>query len=760
MKKEKKWSFSNYLLLLIFILIIVLVTGITIGDYLIAEKNYTENAELIKKQTERDIATMVYAIDGGLKLYDDTLNRQMEEGFDIIRIRYDAAGGDLSRLSLEDIKTESGGRMDIYIINESGVVVNTTNSRYTGFDFQKSLPDFFEYLTDIRYSEGFTPDRVVPDFLTRKLKKFAYMPTHDHRYVLGLSLSEEYFSENRNTLNYTESVDSILQTNPFVENIRIFTTEKELIGDPGFQPDEALDLILEEIIARKNSIQTTDRENGNTVKYMYINLKDEAYPSDMSLIIELTYNDLIFQDAMNKIVFFHIFVAIIALLCGSVIAFGVSEYLTRPLEDISGDLDSIARGDLDHHISPTLGMEFETLERSITQMVKSMKTVILQLKESEERLRASEERYRAVVQSQTEFITRFLSDGTITFVNDAYCHYFGKTCEELLGEKFFPRIPGKDWKKLSGYFASLTPENPYGTIEHQVILPGGEIRWHQWSDLAIFDDNGAIIEYQSVGRDITDAKLAAEEIKILNEELEQRVKERTYALEEANRELESFSYSVSHDLRAPLRAIDGFSVILLDTLKSSADPQSQRYIDKIRENSRQMNRLIEDLLNFSRMSRQSLIRIPVQPDKIAVEAYNELRQEQQGRNIDFIIGDLPEARADPFLLKLVFSNLLANAIKFTRNRDPARIEIGARYSPEQVVYFIHDNGVGFDMQYAGKIFGVFQRLHTDSEFEGTGVGLAIVQRIIHRHGGKIWVKSRIDNGTTFFFTLGRDYDNE
>jgi PAS domain S-box-containing protein len=760
MKKEKKWSFSNYLLLLIFILIIVLVTGITIGDYIIAEKNYTENAGLIKNQTERDIATTVSAIDSGLKLYDDTLNRQMEEGFDIFRIRLDEAEGDPSRLNLEEIRTELGGRIDLYIINESGVVIDTTNSPYKGYDFRKSEPHFFECLTKIRYSESFTPDRVAPDFLTGRLKKFAYINSWDHRYVLGLSLSEEYFSEDRGILNYTRSIDSILQTNPFVENIRIFTPEKELIGNPGFQPGDALDLTLDETIIRKNFVQTTDPATGNTVKYMYINLKDEAYPTDMSLIVELTYNDLIFQDTMDNIIFFHIFVAIIALICGSIIAFGVSEYLTRPLEDISDDLDSIAQGDLDHPISPTLGMEFETLEQSITKMVKSMKTVILQLKESEDRLRTSEERYRAVVQSQTEFIARFLPDGTITFVNDAYCRYFGKSCDELLGEKFFPRMPEKDWKQLSVYFATLTPENPYGTIEHRVIIPGEEVRWHQWNDLAIFDNNGTIIEYQSVGRDITEEKLAAEEIQKLNEELEQRVKERTTALEEANRELESFSYSVSHDLRAPLRAIDGFSVILLDMLNSSIEPQSRRLIEKIRENTRGMNRLIEDLLNFSRMSRQSLVRMKVKPDKIAIEAYNELRPERQGRNINFVIDYLPEAQADPLLLKLVFSNLLANAIKFTRDRDPARIEIGALDSLGQAVYFIRDNGVGFDMHYADKIFGVFQRLHSSSEFEGTGVGLAIVQRIIHRHGGKIWVESRTGEGTTFFFTLGRDHDNE
>jgi light-regulated signal transduction histidine kinase (bacteriophytochrome) len=238
------------------------------------------------------------------------------------------------------------------------------------------------------------------------------------------------------------------------------------------------------------------------------------------------------------------------------------------------------------------------------------------------------------------------------------------------------------------------------------------------------------------------------------------VSERTSQLEGANKELESFSYSVSHDLRSPLRAIDGYSTIILNEFGEGLTPATQRYLSKIKENVRQMNRLIEDLLEFSRASRQELHIVEVDPEIIARDAYGELRQERDGREVEFLTGPMPHCRADPMMLRLVYLNLLSNALKFTRTRALARIELGSLPPENNPVYFVKDNGVGFDMEYAPKIFGVFQRLHTDDQFEGTGVGLAIVQRIIQKHGGKIWVSSEPDKGTTFFFTLGGDQDNE
>ena len=241
-----------------------------------------------------------------------------------------------------------------------------------------------------------------------------------------------------------------------------------------------------------------------------------------------------------------------------------------------------------------------------------------------------------------------------------------------------------------------------------------------------------------------------------HDELEQRVIERTTQLEAANQELEAFSYSVSHDLRAPLRAINGFARILLEEHTPHLTDAAREYLHLVRDNAQQMGQLIDDLLAFSRLSRQPLSKQPVAPADLVQQALSDLRPMQEGRRVNFTIGALPLCQADPKLLKQVFVNLLANALKFTGRREVAEIEVGCREAPGGHVYFVKDNGVGFNMAYANKLFGVFQRLHPAEEYEGTGVGLAIVQRIIHRHGGRVWAEAAVDQGATFSFTLEGD----
>ncbi len=265
---------------------------------------------------------------------------------------------------------------------------------------------------------------------------------------------------------------------------------------------------------------------------------------------------------------------------------------------------------------------------------------------------------------------------------------------------------------------------------------------------------------------LADAAARAVENVDLLQELEQRVRERTAELESANKELEAFAYSVSHDLRAPLRAIDGFTRILLDRHAASLDAEGARYFQLIRDNARQMGQLVDDLLALSRLGRQALKKETVSPRVIVQRALEELGAEQEGRQVEFIIGDLPDCRADPGLLKQVYFNLLTNALKFTRARAKATIEVGCMNEsasplhPSEKnrsrlagVYYVRDNGVGFDMRYADKLFGVFQRLHRAEDYEGTGVGLAIVQRIVQRHGGTVWAEAEEGHGATFYFTI-------
>ena len=258
---------------------------------------------------------------------------------------------------------------------------------------------------------------------------------------------------------------------------------------------------------------------------------------------------------------------------------------------------------------------------------------------------------------------------------------------------------------------------------------------------------------ETLTREAEERRRAEAEIKNLNAELELRVAKRTAELEAANKELEAFSYSVSHDLRAPLRAVNGFAGIVLEDFGPHLPEEGRRHLERIRDGGQRMGELIDDLLKFSRLSRQPVNRQPVNPARIVEETLEELKPQRAGRQIELRIGELPPCQADPVLLKQVWVNLVSNAIKYSRDREPAIVEIGCRQENGTKVYFVRDNGAGFDMQYAGKLFGVFQRLHRADQFEGTGVGLAIVHRIVHRHGGRVWAEAQVDRGAVFYFTL-------
>ncbi len=236
------------------------------------------------------------------------------------------------------------------------------------------------------------------------------------------------------------------------------------------------------------------------------------------------------------------------------------------------------------------------------------------------------------------------------------------------------------------------------------------------------------------------------------EELERRVEARTAQLAAANKELEAFSYSVSHDLRAPLRHIDGFSTILAKKL-GAVPPDIEQYLGRIREGAKHMGHLIDDLLHMAQIGRKEVIRRPVDAQALAQAVIRDLQPECEGRQIQWEVGDLPTLECDQGLMKLVFTNLLSNAVKYTRRADQAVIEVGQARQDGVPVIFVRDNGAGFDQQYAHRLFGVFQRLHRAEEFEGTGVGLATVQRIIQKHGGRIWAEGKLNEGATFRFTL-------
>lgn len=297
------------------------------------------------------------------------------------------------------------------------------------------------------------------------------------------------------------------------------------------------------------------------------------------------------------------------------------------------------------------------------------------------------------------------------------------------------------------------------TVRDEEILirrKDGSERWVLASAVPLVRPSGEVIGGVAIFPDITERKKTEAEIRQLNDALEQRVAERTAQLEAVNQELEAFSYSVSHDLRTPLRAITSYSQILSTDHAAKMDDEARHYLQRVVEGAQNMSRLIHGLLQFSRMGRREMSRALVQPRALVAEVLEDLEPERQGRTILCQINDLPPCYADPTLLRQVYANLIGNSFKFTRGRAQAIIEIGAHVEAGSVTYHVRDNGAGFDMKYANRLFGAFQRLHHQEDYEGTGIGLATVRRIIERHGGRVWAQAEAGNGATFYFNIPTD----
>jgi PAS domain S-box-containing protein len=294
------------------------------------------------------------------------------------------------------------------------------------------------------------------------------------------------------------------------------------------------------------------------------------------------------------------------------------------------------------------------------------------------------------------------------------------------------------------------PRIGYIQLQH---LNNGKTIWLETNKVPILDEDGKIIGILGVSQDITKRVAAEEEIRALNTSLERRVQERTTQLESANKELQSFSYSIAHDLRAPLRAMDGFSHILLEENDDQLNDQGKEHLRRIRKASHRMGQLIDDLLKLLQVTRYEFNLKEVNLSELGQDAIHEKKTLQPERKVNFICPENLWVKADPGMMRIVITNLIDNAWKFTRRSSRATIEMGSFIREGKTVFYIKDNGIGFDMAYANKLFNPFERLQTSDEFEGTGIGLAMAERIIHRHGGKIWAEAVLEKGTSICFTL-------
>ncbi len=878
----ERWKLSRVFSLTIFCIVVFIVSGMILINYLFTIEAVKEETRILRDHSEQMINTSFYLINTGLEIYDNSFNSEMLDGFSLVMDRYNKTGGNLSQMDLQDLSQRL--EMEVRIINRSAVIVKSSNTLAPLLDFNTVYPDFAEFLKNISTTNKFYPDRIVTDYYTRNLTKYAYMPTPDHQYIIELALSRQEFGQEKLRQDYRNVMDQVGAINPDIDHSRLFRKNFRLVGDEGYNATSEERSIISSILDDRNSREFAHPENGSTVKYLLIDMCNDLYGADMSLIAEITYKNQRMQDKLVYLLGYHLILATIAIISGLLLSLQISRRITRPIEELVEDVDRLADGDLDHSIRTGVTIELLRLQESTIRLVYSIRALVHELREEEEKLLQSEERYRTVVETQTELICRFRPDGDHLFVNEAYCRFFEKNSDEMLGSRFTPKMTRDERRVMEKHLESLTRDSPSGTIDQQVRALDGGIRWVQWNDTVIFGEDGAVTEYLSVGREITRLKLLDESVRAsdmlyrstinamvdgvhvidrsytillinhafkawidlppaeslinrnlfdvfpnlndkirseyvevfetgrmliseelqklengqneqkreihtetrkipiwfdgrvekivtiirdttdkhqielarqnMNQMLEHEVKTRTQELEAIVHELDSFTYTVSHDLRAPLRAIDGFAHIF--RLKTEPDHKQEvsYYLAKIHENIRLMDQLIDDLLNFSRMSRRQIERSVIDMEAMVNEVVMELRNVYPLVRFEVTIDELPPARGDALMIRQVLASLLSNAMKFSQRQHRPKIRVGYTITDGETEYFVQDNGIGFDMQYTDKIFDVFHRLHPVGEYEGTGVGLAIAKRIVIRHGGHIRVISEEGSGTTFFFTVG------
>ena len=384
-------------------------------------------------------------------------------------------------------------------------------------------------------------------------------------------------------------------------------------------------------------------------------------------------------------------------------------------------------------------------------------------KRAEERLKTERDKLADLLNFQGEmlntaavWINTLDQEGSVNFWNEAAEQISGYRAGEVVGhtaiwEWLYPD-PGYRGEVIKKVREILGRGEKVENYETQIETKSGERRVISWHSNSLLK-SGKVVGSIAIGADITERKRAEKELRELNLELERRVAERTARLENINKELEAFAYSVSHDLRAPLRAIDGFSRLLQEDFAEQLDAEGKRLLGVVRLSARKMERLITDLLTLSRATRTELRSARVDMTAMARSVFLEIAAQEDQERFRFKLDNLPVACCDPTLIRQVWHNLLSNAIKFTVPEEAPCIEVGGYTAPGTCVYFVKDNGAGFDPDYSHKVFGTFQRLHNQEEFEGTGIGLAIVRRIVHRHGGVVWAEGQVDSGASFFFSL-------
>jgi PAS domain S-box-containing protein len=440
-----------------------------------------------------------------------------------------------------------------------------------------------------------------------------------------------------------------------------------------------------------------------------------------------------------------------------------SDYFTDPAKARAGYLQVFREGSVtdyaleirrtDGHITPVLynAAVYRNESGSVIGVFAAARDVT-ERKQAEEKLKLANAYNRSLLEASLDPLVTISADGTITDVNIATEKVTGRRRDELIGTDFSDYFT--DPAKARAGYQQVFREGSVTDYALEIRRTDGHITPVLYNAAVYRDDSGSVIGVFAAARDITERKKAEEEINKLNRELEARVVERTTELENSNKELEAFAYSVSHDLRSPLRSIEGFSLALLEDYAGTLDDTAKSYLNRVRNATIKMGQLIDDLLKLSRVTRREMNRERVDLSAMASTIADNLKKQHPGQPAEFIIANGLTSYCDGRLLTVALENLFANAWKFSEKSPGIVIEFGTTEKNEGRTFFVKDNGVGFDMTYAGKLFNPFQRLHRTEEFPGTGIGLATVKRIVTRHGGRVWIESEMNKGTTVYFTLG------
>jgi len=672
-------SFSFYILIFMVFLIICIVGLLTVNAYVFTRENFDREYQNLENQTEWNVVEALRLTDTATNILDDSLNDKMRDGLNKVNAEYERVKGDPSHMDLAALKAELGDGYDIYVIDENGVIVETTYPPELGQDF-RSVPYFFQYLTKIRNAEGFYPDRVVHELLgAGQYRKYAYMPTADHRYVLELGLGGESFDAINAALDDHKNVKKIILSNPYVEEYTSFNTLGLRVNN-NTAPPEPIKSQLAEAIRTRSNLEIVDTPNSRITHYLFIDLHDTKYGSDPSRIVMITYNTRLMEDALNRLLIYHIVVALIAIITGCILAFFLSRHMTRPIQAIVEDVGIIARGNLNHRIRETRNVEFAILENGINTMVDSLKAAFQKMKDDEIFQNEMIDQLPVAI-----FITR-ASDGKYIFWNKMSEQLFGIPASDAIGKTdadlFPPDVVHDIREENSGIFSRpgevrnkiISRRDNGGTIIHMIIVP-------------VFNSHGTPQYILGISEDVSQQNI--------------------------NLKMDLLFSITRHDI------LDNLSVIMNHLERAqlkNTHEEMQQFFDKtvgsieaIKNQIAYMRALQE--MGFISPKWQRVERVFSDAVLLLPEHHASIRSEA---------GDA-EIFADP-LLPRVFFNLLENSLRNSTLAKP-EISLFSRIETEDLLIVYTDNGYSIPADLKEKIF-------EGGDITGTIRGLFLIRELL------------------------------